>query len=182
MASAARTFVLDTTAPSVASFSPLDGAIAVDLAANILINFSEAIQRGTGTIQLRVGSAAGAITESFDAPTSPRLSISGGRLTINPTSDLAPNTQYVLTLPAGSLTDQAGNPFAGTTTYDFRSVNAVSGSPANDILSFTSTVDRLTGLGGGAPSASAPSAIPCSSRSEHTDRSHHRSGHRPRRH
>lgn len=75
-ASVARSFVPDTTAPSVASFSPLDGAIGVDPAANILLTFSETIQRGTGTIQLRVGLAAGPITESFDAATSTRLSAS----------------------------------------------------------------------------------------------------------
>lgn len=149
VASAARTFVLDTTVPTVASFLPLDGAIGVDPAANILVNFSEAIQRGTGTIQLRVGSAAGAISESFDAATSTRLGISGGRLTINPTSNLLPNTQYVLTFPSGSLRDQVGNPFGGTSSYDFRTTNVVSGGPANDILAFTSTVDRLTGLAGG---------------------------------
>jgi large repetitive protein len=147
-ASTARSFVLDTVAPSVASFSPLDGASGVDPAANIILNFSEAIQRGTGTIDLRIGTATGAISESFNAATSSRLSISGGRLTINPTSNLATNTRYFLTFPAGSLTDRAGNPYAGTTTYDFRTVNAVTGTAANDILSFTSTVDRLTGLAG----------------------------------
>ncbi|PZU97827.1 MAG: hypothetical protein DCF24_11785 [Cyanobium sp.] len=148
VASAARTFVLDTTAPAITSFSPLDGAIGVDPAANIVFNVSEAIQRGTGSIQLRVGSADGPITESFDAATSTRLSISGTGVTINPTSNLAPNTRYFLTFPAGSLSDRAGNPFAGTSTYDFRTINAVSGSPTSDILSFSSTVDRLTGLAG----------------------------------
>ncbi|PZV03177.1 MAG: hypothetical protein DCF23_10325 [Cyanobium sp.] len=148
VASAARTFVLDTTAPAITSFSPLDGAIGVDPAANIVFNVSEAIQRGTGSIQLRVGSADGPITESFDAATSTRLSISGTGVTINPTSNLAPNTRYFLTFPAGSLSDRAGNPFAGTSSYDFRTTNVVSGGPASDILSFTSTVDRLTGLAG----------------------------------
>jgi hypothetical protein len=147
-ASAARSFVLDTTAPTVASFSPADGAIGVDPAANILFDFSESIQRGTGTMALRVGSTTGAIAESFDAATSSRLSISSGRLALNPTSNLLPNTQYVLTFPAGSLRDRAGNPYAGTTTYDFRTVNAVTGTAANNILSFTSTVDRLTGFAG----------------------------------
>lgn len=133
----------------MASFSPLDGAIGVDPAANILLTFSESIQRGTGTIVLRSGSAAGPIVESFNAATSTRLGISGGRLSINPTSNLMPNTRYFLTVPAGSLTDRAGNPFAGSSTYDFRSINAVPGGPANDILPFSATVDRLTGLAGG---------------------------------
>ncbi len=37
--------------------------------------------------------------------------------------------------PDGATTDQAGNPYAGSSTYD--------------ILSFSATVDRLTGLAGG---------------------------------
>ena len=148
VASLARTFTLDTTAPSAVSFSPLDGAIGVDPAANISLMFSEAIQRGSGPIQFRSGSAAGPVIESFDAATSSNLSISGSSLTINPTSNLAPNTQYFLTFAAGSLTDPAGNPFAATNTYDFRTTNVVSGTPTNDILSFTSTVDRITGLAG----------------------------------
>ena len=97
---------------------------------------------------MRVGPPPGLITESFDAATSIRLSISGTGLTIDPTSNLAPNTQYFLTFPSGSLVDRAGNPFAGTSTYDFRTTNVVSGTSANDILPFTSTVDRLTGLAG----------------------------------
>ena len=147
--SPARTFVLDTTTPTVASFSPLDGAIGVDPAANILLTFSESIQRGNGTIVLRSSSAAGPIVESFNAASSTRLGISGGRFSINPTSNLAPNTRYFLTIPAGSLTDRAGNPFAGSSTYDFRTTNVVSGGTANDILSFSATVDRLSGLAGG---------------------------------
>ena len=147
-ASAARTFTLDRTAPSIVSFTPLDGAIGVDPAANISLSFSEAIQRGSGAIQLRSGSAAGPILESFDATTSSRLRITGSSLTIDPTSNLAPNTKYFLTFPSGSLIDRAGNPFAGTSTYDFRTTNVVSGTPANDILSFTSTVDQITGLAG----------------------------------
>jgi len=97
---------------------------------------------------LRSGSAAGPILESFDATTSSRLRITGSSLTIDPTSNLAPNTKYFLTFPSGSLIDRAGNPFAGTSTYDFRTTNVVSGTPANDILSFTSTVDQITGLAG----------------------------------
>ena len=149
VASSARTFTLDTTLLTVASFSPLDGASGFDPAANITLTFSESLQRGNGAIQLRTGSATGPITESFDAAASNRLSISGSVLTINPTSNLAPNTSYFLTMQAGSLRDAAGNPFAGTTTYDFRTTNVVTGTPAaNDILPFSSTVDRLTGLAG----------------------------------
>lgn len=95
-----------------------------------------------------MGSATGAITESFEAATSNRISINNTGISINPTSNLAPNTRYFLIFPAGSLTDAAGNAFAGTNTYDFRTLNPVIGTPANDILSFSPNVDRLTGFAG----------------------------------
>ncbi|KAF0652210.1 large repetitive protein [Cyanobium sp. Copco_Reservoir_LC18] len=146
--SAVHRFTLDTTAATLTATRPADGAEGVDPGANFILRFSETIQRGSGTIQLRVGSATGPISESFDAATSSRITIRGPLLTINPTRDLAPNTRYVLTLPAGSLTDAAGNPFAGTSTYDVRTLNTVTGTAANDVLPFTSGVDQLTGRNG----------------------------------
>ena len=147
-ASAARTFVLDTTAPRALAFSPLDGAIAVELNANLSLSFSEAIRRGSGVIQLRTGSATGAIQERFDAATSNRLSFSGSHLTVDPSRNLLPNTRYVLTIPAGSITDRAGNRFSGSTSYDLRTIHAITGNASSNVLAFSSTVDRLTGLGG----------------------------------
>ena len=150
VASAARPFILDTTTPSLASslLLPLDGAIGVDPAANITLRWSEPIHLGSGLIQLRFGSATGPIIESFDAVSSSRLSNSGAGLRIDPTSNLAPNTQYVLSIPAGALLDRAGNPYAGTSSYGFRTANVVAGTAGSDSLPFTSTVDRITGLGG----------------------------------
>jgi hypothetical protein len=147
-ASLARSFVLDTMEPVITTFSPLSGAEGVRPDVNIRLTFAESIRRGTGAIDLRTGSASGEIAESFDAATSNRISINGNRITLNPTADLAPNTQYFLALPSGSFVDPAGNPVAGLSSYEFRTINEVSGTSANDILSFTSTVDQLTGLDG----------------------------------
>jgi Ca2+-binding RTX toxin-like protein len=145
-ASPPRVFTLDTASPTITAFSPLDGAAGVAQTANITLTFSESMRRGTGAIELRLGSADGALVESFDAITSSKISISGNQITLDPTADLAPNTQYFLTLPAGSFTDLAGNAAAAISTYDFRTINAVSGTSANNTLSFTDTVDQLTGL------------------------------------
>ncbi len=109
--------VADTTAPVVSSYSPADGATSVSTTANIVLNFNETIQRGTGNIILKT--AAGTTVETFDAATSSRLSISGLTVTIDPNATLAYGTGYLLTFEAGTIKDLAGNDCAETITYDF---------------------------------------------------------------
>ena len=82
----------------------------------------EAITRGTGTIEIRSGSAAGPVVESFNAATSGQVSVSGSTLTIDPTNNLAAGTQYFVVLPSGAVRDIVGNAYAGTSTYDFTTV------------------------------------------------------------
>ena len=110
---------VDTAPPTVSTLSPADGARGISSVANVVLTFNEPIARGTGIVQLRVGSASGTLIESFNAANSPRVSISGATWTIDPTIDLLPNTQYYLTLPNGSIQDLAGNAYSGTSTYDF---------------------------------------------------------------
>ena len=108
----------DTTPPTVANFSPAAGATGVDPASNIVVTFSEAIQRGTGSIVLK--NAAGATVESFDAATNSHLSVSGTTLTIVPTSgDLSNGNSYSVTFASGTIKDLAGNAYAGTSSYNF---------------------------------------------------------------
>jgi uncharacterized delta-60 repeat protein len=115
----------DTTLPAVVTFSPGDGATMVAVSTNISITFSEAVQRGAGTIAIHTGSSSGAVVESFDAATSSRLSISGNTLTIDPSSDLSNNTQYYVTISNGSIKDLTGNSYAGTSSYDFTTIHAI---------------------------------------------------------
>jgi hypothetical protein len=75
------------TAPVVSTLSPIDGANGVSVGSNIMLTFNEAIQRGTGNIEIRQGSATGALVESFAAATSTRLAFSGSTLTIDPNSE-----------------------------------------------------------------------------------------------
>jgi peptidyl-prolyl cis-trans isomerase A (cyclophilin A) len=114
--------VVDSIAPTVSSFNPLDEATGVPTASNLALTFSETIDLGTGNITLKT--AAGAVVESFDATSSTRLSLSGRTLSIDPTLALAPSTGYTLTLDAGTLKDLAGNPFAGSNSYNFNTAVA----------------------------------------------------------
>ena len=63
----------DTTAPTVTTFSPSDGATGVATSSNIVLSFSEPIAGGIGSLLLKT--AAGATVETFDPATSNRLTI-----------------------------------------------------------------------------------------------------------
>jgi methionine-rich copper-binding protein CopC len=137
----------DTRAPTVTSFSPADNATGVALDSNIVLTFNEAIARGTGTVQIRSGSANGTVIESFDAASSNRLSISGTTLSIDPTNNLSPGTKYFVNFAFGAIKDSAGNNYTGTTSYDFTTAIA-SASPGDDVLVGTSGNDTIRGLAG----------------------------------
>ncbi len=115
----ARVHVLDTTAPTLTSTAPSNNATGVAVGSNIVLTFSEAIQRGSGAIAIHAGSPNGTVVESYDAATSTSLTIAGITLTINPSADLAKGTHYFVTFENGNVTDLAGNHYVGTNTYDF---------------------------------------------------------------
>ena len=109
----------DNTAPTLISASPVDGATGIAVGNDIVFTFSEAIQKGSGAIEIYSGSAAGTLVAHYDAATSTNLTITGNTLTINPTTDLEYKTSYFITVGADAINDFAGNSYAGTTTFDF---------------------------------------------------------------
>jgi hypothetical protein len=137
----------DTTAPTVTTFSPADEATAVAIGANIVLTFSEAVQRGSGNIVLKT--AAGVVVATFDAATSANLSISGSTLTINPSKDLGYSTGYRVEFSSGTIKDIAGNSYAGGSNYNFTTVDSiVNGTSGSDNLVGTKAADSLFGLAG----------------------------------
>jgi methionine-rich copper-binding protein CopC len=129
----------DSVAPTVIRFTPADGSSGAATNSNIVLTFSEEVKRGSGNIVLK--DAAGKVVEAFSAASN-RLAISGNKLTINPTLDLAANTQYFVSFEAGSVKDVAGNSYAGSTTYDFRTG---ADTVAPTVIRFT-PADGLTGV------------------------------------
>ncbi len=112
----------DTTAPTVTTFSPADEATGVAVGSNIVVTFSEAIAKGTGNIVLKT--TTGSVVATYDAASSSNLAISGSTLTINPTADLSADTAYSVEFAAGSVKDQAGNAYAGSTSYNFTTASS----------------------------------------------------------
>lgn len=113
--------------PTVLTFNPVDASIGTPVTNNIVLTFTEAIQKGTGLIEIHSESATGNVVESYEVATSANLLIDGNVLTINPTADLATETLYFVTFAAGSIKDLAGNSYSGTATYNFTTA-----SPVND--------------------------------------------------
>lgn len=111
------TVVVDVTPPTLVGASPAAGASNVAITSNMVLTFSETIAFGTGTLVLRT--LSGQTVETFTAGSSPRLSISGTTLTIDPSASLNYSTSYVLDIPAGAVRDLASNAFAGLSTYSF---------------------------------------------------------------
>ena len=129
----------DTLAPTLSSFTPTDGSPAVAVGANIVLNFNEAVQAGTGNIVIY--NASGTAVRTI-AATDPQVIFSGSQVTINPASDLAAGTGYYMQMAAGVIRDTAGNNFAGITTTTAFNFTTASGALDNAGNTFATATAR----------------------------------------
>jgi hypothetical protein len=131
-------------------FHSLTGGTMADARAdNLSITFDEAVLRGDGAITLRL--ASGALVETFDVKTSSHLSFEGSVLTLDPSADLLPGTDYVIELGAASVKDAAGNAYAAATTHALHTAPAgaqLVGGAGNDVFRATGGNDRFDGGAG----------------------------------
>ena len=132
----------DTTAPTVSTFSPADEATGIAIGSDIVLSFSEAIAKGTGSVTLKT--VAGVVVATYGAASSANLSISGSTLTINPTADLGYSTAYSVEFAAGSIKDIAGNNYAGTTNYNFTTAAFVNRAPTGGVTITGETIQGRT--------------------------------------
>ena len=137
----------DIVAPVVASFAPAADATEVSRAANLVLTFSEAILRGTGTLEIRRVSD-GHVVERFDVATSNRIAIADRVLTVDPVVTLAGGTSYEIRVGAGAVKDVAGNLIAPIAGHVFSTEYVFVGSGRGDALNGTSHADTLRGLAG----------------------------------
>ena len=79
------------------------------LAANLFIEFNENVQAGSGNITIKEVSNGG----TFEAIAIGSATISGARVTINPSSDLASGIEYYVEIDDGAIEDTASNAFIG---------------------------------------------------------------------
>ena len=110
----------DSTAPTLSSSLPADGAATVAVGDNIVLTFSEAIVLGAGNIVLKAISDNSTI-ETFDVATGVgsaggTVTVNGTAVTVNPFADLSLGTGYYVTVADTAVRDAAGNPYAGITS------------------------------------------------------------------
>ena len=120
--------------------------IEVDVGANIVLTFNEAVKAGSGTIYLN--DFSGTNTRSFSVTDTSQVSFSGNVLTINPTIDLSLNTDYYVTMPSGVVQDLANNNFSGLGFWwelPFGTTDTIA-----PLLVDTSPADGATGVDRGA--------------------------------
>ncbi len=116
---------VDETPPTISNVSPASGKNFVSVTSNLQATFNENITFGTGVITIK--RISGEVVESIDVTSSPRVTISGSTLTIDPTSDLDNGTLYYLEIAGTAIADLAGNSFPGITgsaTWSFTTLAA----------------------------------------------------------
>jgi methionine-rich copper-binding protein CopC len=140
-----QTAVVDTTAPTLVSSSPADGATNVAVGDNIVLTMSETVKAGTGNIVITNSNDA-TDTRTIDV-TSSQVTFSGSTVTINPTADLKTGGNYVVTIGSGVIKDIAGNSFAGIsgTALDFSTPGT---SSTGQTFTLTTAIDAIPGLKG----------------------------------
>ena len=98
----------DTTAPTVVSTSPVNGATGIPRTAPISVTFSENLDSATVT------NAA----FSFNNGVTGTIVVSGAVATLTPTPSLPASTTITGTLST-AIKDRAGNPLAAPVTFQF---------------------------------------------------------------
>lgn len=127
----------DVTAPTVSNVSPTGGATGVATTASISITFSEAINQST------VNGTSFTLTPAGGSAVAASVTTATNSAQLQPSSPLATNTTYTVTVTTG-VRDLAGNPLGATFTSSFTT------APAQDVTAPTVTgvtpVNAATGV------------------------------------
>ena len=119
----------DTSAPVVASSSVTDNQMGVLVGQTLTFTFSETIA-AIDTTQIKLFQTVG------DVQVAATVSKSGATLTIDPTANLAADTDFYVSIPTANIKDAANNAFAGftnTTAFNFKSTGAPTTLAVGDI-------------------------------------------------
>jgi methionine-rich copper-binding protein CopC len=103
-------FSTGSSPPLVPTFSPKDNAFGVALNANLVATFSETIQKGTGNITIH--RADGTVFETLNV-TSSTVTLSGGKVTINPVNNLVAGAGYHVLIDSTAFRNTANQFYAG---------------------------------------------------------------------
>lgn len=103
---------------SALTFSPAKYSKTMPVENSIGITFGSTIKKGEGIITLN--DSAGNTVESYQASSSPNISIAGSIFSIKPTAILASDKTYSINIPVGAVQDTRGNNFDEVIEYEFK--------------------------------------------------------------
>ena len=134
----------DVVPPVITNLNPADGSTNVDVDTNLVVTFSENIQKGTGLISIFRSSDDGLI--GVVDVTSGQVTISSNMVTINPSFNLEYATDHYIQIPASAFEDvTGGNDFAGI--LDKTSWNFTTGTETiPPTLQSTTPLDNATNI------------------------------------
>jgi hypothetical protein len=140
-----------TSPISIQSLNPTDGLADLPPNLDLILTFSKAITRGSGTIRLVNLSDGGSTFIPVTDTT--QVMIDGATVTINPAVNLLENRDYAVRIDAGAVEDVFGNAYGGiaddttwnfsTTTMDVSRVR--NGDFADNATGFTEYPGRIGG-------------------------------------
>lgn len=122
--SAPAAFGIDTRNPTPSVFRPADNAVRVAWDAELVIEWSEPIQRADGEILIRRRDDDSVVQAILT--TDPRVRVAGATATIEPESPFQPETAYYVEVSEGAFLDLAGNAsveISGRTTWNFTTIS-----------------------------------------------------------
>ena len=117
----------DTTAPTLVSTVPADGATGVAVSANLVLNFSETVIAQNNKNIVIKKSVDDSTVETISVTSNRVTGSNSSQITVNPSSNLDTNTSYYVLIDSASFEDAAGNSYAGIsdpTTLNFTTAAA----------------------------------------------------------
>ena len=143
--------------PQAITFSPTDGSSDNSIDTNIVITYNTDVQKGSGNITLREGSASGTVIQTI-AVSSGTVSISGGAVTINPASDLPTGKDIYVVVDDGAFEStslESGTNLLDTYNFTTGPITTSSFSPSdgatdvavdsNIVITFSENISKGTG-------------------------------------
>ena len=121
-----------STNPTLSSSTPADNATGVARDANIVLNFSEIVNKETGNITIKKTSDNSTI-ETFDVATSGQITGTGtNQITINPASNFDENTEYYVLIDATAFDNVVSASYAGISSTTALSFTVSTIDPTTD--------------------------------------------------
>ena len=102
----------DVQMPLLTGTTPATSATGVAINANIVLTFSEAVEAGSGNIQIK-RSLDHTVYTTISITDTTQVTFAGNQLIINPNVNLESNTNYYVTVALDAVRDLAGNAYWG---------------------------------------------------------------------